>query len=87
MKSRVAHVALLVGFIMVVQALPAGAGQFKATERKAVEQTENEGFEAKAPKKTSPPPPSPDWDPKDPAAVQYADGALGIAFSLRELGP
>ncbi|HEU4867640.1 MAG TPA: hypothetical protein VFV09_07935 [Actinomycetota bacterium] len=81
MKSRVANVvALLVGFVMVVQALPAGAGEFKATERKAVEQAENEGPEAKASKNASPPPPNPEWDPKDPAAVQYSDGAWGVAY-------
>src|SRR5688572_12307286 len=38
------------------------------------------GPEAKAPKKDSPPPPNPEWDPKDPAAVQYGDGAWGVAY-------
>jgi YD repeat-containing protein len=81
MKLRFAKVvALLVGFAMVVQALPAGAGQFKAVQRKAEGQVRSEESKAKSPVKDLFPAADPDWDPKDPAAVQYSDGAWGIAY-------
>jgi hypothetical protein len=83
MRRRFAGtLGLLVGFTMVVQALPAGAAQFKAQQvlpARASEKPEpGSSVPAKAEaKKTPAPAADPDWDPKDPAAVQYSDGAWG----------
>lgn len=76
---------LLVALALMIQTIPAGALQKDPNSKPAFKDSGSE-FQ-KSPKspakvKTLPPPkPSPEWDPKDPAALQYADGAWAIAYN------
>lgn len=91
MNRRIINVvASVAGFALVLQALPAGAAQFKAHERVAEPGTKSVQSQPADPPEPVPAVPAPtnaDWDPKDPAAVQYADGAWGIVYNDAAIPP
>lgn len=77
---RRSELPFLLALSLIAQTIPAGAVQ--QTPQRSVQVAKSEArVEKSAQVKQSTPQPSADWDPKDPAAVQYSDGAWGIAYN------
>lgn len=81
MFRKVKLTGLFVALALTLQALPAGAMQFNPSPPQQLPEPAAD-VPGNARAASGPPPPNAaEWDPKNPAAVEYPDGAWGVAYN------